>query len=106
MQSYPFQGRVPFEVPKEVLWKNLAEQLNFKFKSQIGTGLMDEHLRFLAAKLLGRKEDSVEDLSNAKVSRAKFHKENLFERKFTFWEWFYDAMKLVKDHLQDLWNSG
>ncbi|OQV25781.1 Signal transducer and activator of transcription 5B [Hypsibius exemplaris] len=99
-------GRVPFEVPKEVLWKALAEQLNFKFKSQIGTGLCEEHLRFLAAKLLGRKEDTMEDLSNVKVSRAKFHKENLIERKFTFWEWFYDAMKLVKDHLQDLWNNG
>ena len=35
-----------------------------------------------------------------------FCKENLPERTFTFWEWFYRVLILTSNHLQRLWKEG
>lgn len=35
-----------------------------------------------------------------------FCKENLPDRTFTFWEWFYRVLILTSNHLQRLWKEG
>ena len=70
-------GRMPFDVPKDVTWMELSQQLNAKFKSMVGVGLTRDHEFFLASKLFG----VADDYSQMRVSRNKFHKENLPERK-------------------------
>lgn len=43
-------GRVPFNVPDKVPWRNVAEALNMKFSAATGRGLSEESLTFLAEK--------------------------------------------------------
>lgn len=43
-------GRVPFNVPDKVPWRNVAEALNMKFSAATGRGLTEESLTFLAEK--------------------------------------------------------
>lgn len=43
-------GRVPFNVPDKVPWRNVAEALNMKFSATTGRGLSEESLTFLAEK--------------------------------------------------------
>lgn len=43
---------------------------------------------------------------NYVVSWAAFCKENLPERSFTLWEWFYAALKVIKDYLKGPWCDG
>ena len=41
------------------------------------------------------------------VSWNRFTREPLTERdSFSFWEWFYGTMRLVKEHLKGPWNDG
>lgn len=95
-------GRIPFQVPDAVPWSDLAEMLSTKFKAMTGKGLSDSNLNFLAGKLFG---PSVPDLSTAVVTWSQFYKDNLPRWSFTFWEWFWAVMKLMKD-LKHHWNDG
>ncbi len=40
------------------------------------------------------------------LSWSLFCKENLPEKGFTFWEWFYRILLLTSNHLQRLWKEG
>lgn len=40
-----------------------------------------------------------------KITWNAFCKDNLPDRKFSFWDWFYGVMKLTRDHLSDAWNE-
>ena len=96
-------GRVPFVVPDKVLWRQVAEALNMKFRSATGRPLTVENLRFLAEKAF---RTVMQDYSNTPLSWAQFCKEPLPERSFTFWEWFYAIMKLTREHLKSPWMDG
>lgn len=96
-------GRVPFVVPDKVLWRQVAEALNMKFRSATGRALTAENLRFLAEKAF---RTVMQDYSNVPLSWAQFCKEPLPERSFTFWEWFYAIMKLTREHLKSPWMDG
>ncbi|NP_001298188.1 signal transducer and activator of transcription 5B-like [Biomphalaria glabrata] len=91
-------GRIPFNVPDQVDWSHLADQLNMKFMSHTGKGLSATNLSYIASKLFGNKDSSM-------VSWTQFNKDTLSGRSFTFWEWFYAIQKLTKEHLKDLWND-
>ncbi|XP_064643475.1 signal transducer and activator of transcription 5A-like isoform X2 [Lineus longissimus] len=95
-------GRQPFYVPEKVPWPLLAEALNCRFRSAVGSGLSIENTVYLAQKLFGSNQ---EDFSNQSVSWSQFNKEQLSGRNFSFWEWFYAILKLTKEHLRSHWND-
>jgi len=89
-------------VPDVVPWTRLAEALNYYFMSATGRGLTVENLHCLCEKVV---RATVEFPENVFVSYAQFCKDPLPNRVFTFWEWFYAALKLTKDHLAGPWKD-
>uniref|UniRef100_H0XH20 Signal transducer and activator of transcription n=1 Tax=Otolemur garnettii TaxID=30611 RepID=H0XH20_OTOGA len=105
---FPTQGRVPFAVPDKVLWPQLCEALNMKFKAEVQSnrGLTKENLVFLAQKLFNSSHSHLEDYNNMSVSWSQFNRENLPGRNYTFWQWFDGVMEVLKKHLKPHWNDG
>ncbi|XP_023367012.1 signal transducer and activator of transcription 5B [Otolemur garnettii] len=101
-------GRVPFAVPDKVLWPQLCEALNMKFKAEVQSnrGLTKENLVFLAQKLFNSSHSHLEDYNNMSVSWSQFNRENLPGRNYTFWQWFDGVMEVLKKHLKPHWNDG
>ncbi|XP_018414337.1 PREDICTED: signal transducer and activator of transcription 5B [Nanorana parkeri] len=101
-------GRVPFVVPEKVLWPQLCEALNMKFKAEVQSnrGLSDENLVFLAQKLFNNNSNHKDDYNNMTVSWAQFNRENLPGWNYTFWQWFDGVMEVLKKHLKPHWNDG
>ncbi|KFO28532.1 Signal transducer and activator of transcription 5B [Fukomys damarensis] len=101
-------GRVPFAVPDKVLWPQLCEALNVKFKAEVQSarGLTKENLVFLAQKLFNSGGGHLEDYSGMSVSWSQFNRENLPGRNYTFWQWFDGVMEVLKKHLKPHWNDG
>uniref|UniRef100_A0A4W5NQ92 Signal transducer and activator of transcription n=1 Tax=Hucho hucho TaxID=62062 RepID=A0A4W5NQ92_9TELE len=101
-------GRVPFIVPDKVLWPQLCEALDMKYKAEMHSarGLCDENLVFLAQKAFNSASINPEDYRNMTMSWAQFNRESLPGRNFTFWQWFDGVMELMKKHLKPHWNDG
>ncbi|XP_052803181.1 signal transducer and activator of transcription 5B-like isoform X2 [Mya arenaria] len=96
-------GRIPFQVPDQVPWPEVASMLSTKFAHMTGRGLTEQNLRYLANKLFA--VTGQQDFSQHKVAWAQFNKENLAARNFTFWEWFWSVGKLVREHLKGPWTD-
>ncbi|XP_060870329.1 signal transducer and activator of transcription 5B-like [Metopolophium dirhodum] len=96
-------GRIPFNVPDKVPWRSVAEAINMKFSAATGRGLSEDSLIFLAEKAL--RTQNV-DFNHMVISWSQFCKEPLPQRSFTFWEWFYSVMKLIREHLKGPWMDG
>lgn len=88
-----------FEVPNKVPWMIFAEALNQKCLSYNNRGLTEGNLHCLAEKLFKTTMPNPIP-ENFTVSWLSFCKENLPDRLFTFWDWFYSAMRLTKDHFR------
>uniref|UniRef100_H2ZZY7 Signal transducer and activator of transcription n=1 Tax=Latimeria chalumnae TaxID=7897 RepID=H2ZZY7_LATCH len=101
-------GRVPFMVPDKVLWPQLCEALNMKFKAEVQSnrGLSDENFVFLAQKAFSSSSIHPEDYSSMTIPWSQFNRESLPSRNFTFWQWFDGVMELTKKHLKPHWNDG
>ncbi|CAG5912326.1 unnamed protein product [Menidia menidia] len=101
-------GRVPFIVPDKVLWPQLCEALDMKYKAEMhsGRGLTEDNLVFLAQKAFSSSSNNPEDYSSMTMSWAQFNRENLPGRNFTFWQWFDGVVELMKKHLKPHWNDG
>uniref|UniRef100_A0A8C4WAM1 Signal transducer and activator of transcription n=1 Tax=Gopherus evgoodei TaxID=1825980 RepID=A0A8C4WAM1_9SAUR len=101
-------GRVPFAVPEKVLWPQLCEALNMKFKAEVQSsrGLTKENVLFLAQKLFNSSSAQLEEYSAMSVSWSQFNRENLPGRNYTFWQWFDGVMEVLKKHLKPHWNDG
>ncbi|XP_061159867.1 inactive phospholipase C-like protein 2 [Syngnathus typhle] len=101
-------GRVPFLVPDKVLWPQLCEAINMKYKAEVQSnrGLSEENLVFLAQKAFGSCSTSIEDDRNMTMTWSQFNRESLPGRNFTFWQWFDGVMELTKKHLKPHWNDG
>lgn len=71
-----FQGRVPFVVPDKVLWPQLCEALNMKFKAEVQSnrGLSEENLVFLAQKAFSSSAIHADDYSNMTISWSQFNR--------------------------------
>ncbi|XP_029769954.1 signal transducer and activator of transcription 5B-like, partial [Terrapene carolina triunguis] len=69
-------GRVPFAVPEKVLWPQLCEALNMKFKAEVQSsrGLTKENLLFLAQKLFNSSSAQLEEYSAMAVSWSQFNR--------------------------------
>lgn len=101
-------GRVPFVVPDKVLWPQLCEALNMKYKSEVQSdrGLSEDNLVFLAQKAFSSSSNKPEDNSNMTITWSQFNRESLPGRNFTFWQWFDGVIELMKKHLKSHWNDG
>uniref|UniRef100_A0A673N328 Signal transducer and activator of transcription 5B-like n=1 Tax=Sinocyclocheilus rhinocerous TaxID=307959 RepID=A0A673N328_9TELE len=101
-------GRVPFIVPDKVLWPQLCEALNMKYKAEVQSnrGLSEENLVFLAQKAFSSSSVNPEDYRNMTMTWSQFNRESLPGRNFTFWQWFDGVMELTKKHLKPHWNDG
>ena len=73
--------------------------LSIRFKASTDRGLSEDNLNFLAKKVF---RDNYVDPTQI-LTWAAFCKDTLFERGFTFWDWFYSVMKLTREHLRALW---
>ncbi|KAL0992780.1 hypothetical protein UPYG_G00098300 [Umbra pygmaea] len=101
-------GRVPFLVPDKVLWPQLCEALNMKYKAEVQSnrGLSEENLVFLAQKAFSSASINPDDYRNMTMTWSLFNRESLPGRNFTFWQWFDGVMELTKKHLKPHWNDG
>lgn len=74
--SLSTQGRVPFVVPDKVLWPQLCEALDMKYKAEMhsGRGLSEDNLVFLAQKAFTSSSNNPEDYRNMTISWAQFNR--------------------------------
>lgn len=70
------QGRVPFVVPDKVLWPQLCETLNMKYKAEMQSnrGLSEENLVFLAQKGFNSTGVNTEDYRNMTMTWSQFNR--------------------------------
>uniref|UniRef100_A0A3Q4MZX5 Signal transducer and activator of transcription n=1 Tax=Neolamprologus brichardi TaxID=32507 RepID=A0A3Q4MZX5_NEOBR len=101
-------GRVPFLVPDKVLWPQLCEVINMKYKAEVQSnrGLSEENLVFLAQKAFSSSSNNPDDYRSMTMTWSQFNRESLPGRNFTFWQWFDGVMELTKKHLKPHWNDG
>ncbi|KAG7243520.1 hypothetical protein INR49_011076, partial [Caranx melampygus] len=101
-------GRVPFLVPDKVLWPQLCDAINMKYKAEVQSnrGLSEENLVFLAQKAFSISSNNPDDYRNMTMTWSQFNRESLPGRNFTFWQWFDGVMELTKKHLKPHWNDG
>ena len=70
------QGRVPFLVPDKVMWPQLCEALNMKYKAEVQStrGLSEENLVFLAQKAFSSSSINPEDYRNMTMTWSQFNR--------------------------------
>uniref|UniRef100_A0A672HKD9 Signal transducer and activator of transcription n=1 Tax=Salarias fasciatus TaxID=181472 RepID=A0A672HKD9_SALFA len=105
---FQVKGRVPFLVPDKVLWPQLCDAINMKYKAEVQSnrGLSEENLVFLAQKAFSSSSNSPDDYRSMTMTWSQFNRESLPGRNFTFWQWFDGVMELTKKHLKPHWNDG
>ncbi|KAF3846000.1 hypothetical protein F7725_003078 [Dissostichus mawsoni] len=91
-------GRVPFLVPDKVIWPQLCDAINMKYKAEVQSnrGLSEENLVFLAQKAFSSSSNNPDDYRNMTMTWSQFNRESLPGRNFTFWQWFDGVMELTK----------
>ncbi|XP_043910649.1 signal transducer and activator of transcription 3 isoform X2 [Protopterus annectens] len=91
-----------FTKPPVATWDQVAEVLSWQFSSTTKRGLSIEQLTTLAEKLLGPGVN----YSGCQITWAKFCKENMAGKGFSFWVWLDNIIDLVKKYILALWNEG
>uniref|UniRef100_A0A7N9B0R3 Signal transducer and activator of transcription n=1 Tax=Mastacembelus armatus TaxID=205130 RepID=A0A7N9B0R3_9TELE len=91
-----------FTKPPVGTWDQVAEVLSWQFSSTTKRGLTIEQLTTLAEKLLG----PCVNYSGCQITWAKFCKENMAGKGFSFWVWLDNIIDLVKKYILALWNEG
>uniref|UniRef100_A0A4W3GSQ5 Signal transducer and activator of transcription n=1 Tax=Callorhinchus milii TaxID=7868 RepID=A0A4W3GSQ5_CALMI len=91
-----------FTKPPVATWDQVAEILSWQFSSTTKRGLNMEQLATLAEKLLGPGVN----YSGCHITWAKFCKENMPGKGFSFWVWLDNIIDLVKKFILSLWNDG
>jgi len=123
--AFSKNNRVPFYVVDTVNWSHMVDALKFKYFQETGRRLTDDNLshlcewsesianngttsKFPVSCIPGEKafRGTVNsDPNDRPITWSQFCKEPLPQRTFTFWDWFYAAMKLTKDKLRDQWKK-
>ncbi|XP_078453246.1 signal transducer and activator of transcription 1-alpha/beta-like isoform X1 [Lampetra fluviatilis] len=88
--------------PPAASWSLLSDVLSWQFSCVTSRGLNPQQLVTLAEKLLGLTTNYKE----CQVPWAKFCKENMPEKQFSFWLWLDGIIELIKKHLLPIWNEG
>jgi len=101
-------GRKPFVVPDKVTWGQVGRALSMKWAHACGKDLSEDNLYYLACKAFRNNNlrKDMDEINNLSLSWPLFCKENLSDRNFTFWEWFYRILILTQSHMQKLWAEG
>jgi len=102
---FSLPDREPFDVPEEVGWTEMKMALNSRWIMTTEYPLHPEHLQYLKEKLFSNNQQESHK-ENPKVPWSLFNKEHIAGRSFTFWEWFYGAIDVVKKHLKEEWNDS
>lgn len=98
-------GRIPFQIPDKIPWKNVMETLNFKLKKECQShfNLNNGACQYLAQKLFRM---MVSPNTDRLVTWAMFNRETLPHRSFTFWQWFNGVIECSKSkHMMPHWND-
>ncbi|XP_005366479.1 signal transducer and activator of transcription 4 [Microtus ochrogaster] len=95
------QNLVFFNNPPSVTLSQLLEVMSWQFSSYVGRGLNSDQLNMLAEKLTVQS-----NYSDGHLSWAKFCKEHLPGKPFTFWTWLEAILDLIKKHILPLWIDG
>ncbi|XP_055901932.1 signal transducer and transcription activator-like [Eupeodes corollae] len=94
-------GRELFVVPDKVSWEKLSDALYLKCFSETKRGFTDANRYFLYEKFF----PNCNMVPEVQISWTKFCKDELTGYNFTFWEWFYHTVKLIKERLLEPWNA-
>lgn len=97
--AFPSVDRRMFETRDAVHWSELANVLAAKFNKDIGVSLFNEHLDFIYTLIPN-------PTNNGLVTWEQFARTYLPQRQFTFFEWFYRVLTLVREQLLDLYRDG
>ncbi|KAK0399040.1 hypothetical protein QR680_002880 [Steinernema hermaphroditum] len=87
-----------------VTWSDLSQVLKHKFTLFTGAHrpISDSDLAYLAEKLI-----VPSNMDNKPITFHRFAKQNLREdTNFSFWEWFFSIMQLIKQKLLKYWDEG
>lgn len=116
--AFALEGRRLFEVQEVVPWSDLATVLNAKWRKDVGMYLQEHHLDFIATMIpmSNRTTPTASpDVNNNNintncntntVSWEQFAKTTLPMRAFTFFEWFYRILILVREQLLSLYTDN
>ena len=98
----------PIQIQEEVTWAQVAEMLDMKWRSLCRTarGLSEDNIHFLGCKLFQNSNLTREEMYSLPVTRCKLFRDNLPNRNFSFWEWFYNLMKITEKYTHDSWCAG
>nr|XP_020849283.1 signal transducer and activator of transcription 4 isoform X2 [Phascolarctos cinereus] len=96
------QNLVFFNNPPTAALNQLLEVLSWQFSSYVGRGLNSDQLNMLAEKLTVQQTSC----NDGQLSWAKFCKEHLPGKAFTFWVWLEAILDLIKKHILPLWIDG
>ncbi|KAM9248799.1 signal transducer and activator of transcription 4 [Dugong dugon] len=95
------QNLVFFNNPPSATLSQLLEVISWQFSSYVGRGLNSDQLNMLAEKLT-----VLSSYSDGHLTWAKFCKEHLPGKSFTFWIWLEAILDLIKKHILPLWIDG
>eukprot|EP00069_Balaena_mysticetus_P019829 bmy_12551T0 len=95
------QNLVFFNNPPSATLSQLLEVMSWQFSSYVGRGLNSDQLNMLAEKLTVQSS-----YSDGHLTWAKFCKEHLPGKSFTFWTWLEAILDLIKKHILPLWIDG
>lgn len=99
--AFALPNREMFETKKSVTWPELAFLLDKKFYKDVGINLKSNELNFIYTMIPNLDPNNNE----AKISWEQFAKIKLSEREFTFFEWFYRILVLVREKLIKLYSN-
>ncbi|XP_049743673.1 signal transducer and activator of transcription 4 isoform X3 [Loxodonta africana] len=95
------ENLVFFNNPPSATLSQLLEVMSWQFSSYVGRGLNSDQLNMLAEKLT-----VLCSYSDGHLTWAKFCKEHLPGKSFTFWIWLEAILDLIKKHILPLWIDG
>ncbi|XP_075385090.1 signal transducer and activator of transcription 4 isoform X1 [Tenrec ecaudatus] len=95
------QNLVFFSNPPSATLSQLLEVVSWQFSSYVGRGLNSDQLSMLAEKLT-----VLSSYSDGHLTWARFCKEHLPGKSFTFWIWLEAILDLIKKHILPLWIDG
>ncbi|XP_031631941.1 signal transducer and transcription activator-like [Contarinia nasturtii] len=91
---------------QSVPWSKMCVVLKIFFKNITGCELNDGHLYALHAKTSQDKIIDGENFLWKPSCKSRYKNIVKANNIFSFWEWFYEIMKIVRDHIKPLWEKG
>lgn len=108
--AFALDGRRLFEVREVVSWAELAAALSAKWRKDVGVYLEEHHLEFIATMVPNSNNNNnnsqLQQQQPNSVSWEQFAKIPMPARDFTFFEWFYRSLILVREQLLSLYTDG